>query len=100
MAASSRRQLVILGVLGVVLVGVLYYELAPGDAPTARPTRAAQNARAPKDAPIGVDPVRLDVLKRTRPEPGEGDRDPFSFEARRPASSSTAGTGAAPMPGP
>ncbi len=86
MAASSRRQLMILGVLGVVLAGVLYYELAPGDAPPARPPRPAQNARAPKDgAPIAVDPVRLDVLKRTRPEPGEADRDPFTFEARRTA---------------
>ena len=37
MAASSPRQLMMLGVLGVVLVGVLYYQLAPG----ADPTRAA-----------------------------------------------------------
>jgi hypothetical protein len=96
MAASSPRQLTILGVLGVVLVGVLYYELAPsGDAP-ARPLRPPQSARTPKDgAPIAVDPVRLDVLKRTRPEPGEGDRDPFTFEARR-----TAGSVEAPGPTP
>ena len=99
MAASSPRQLVILGVLGVVLVGVLYYELTPGDAPPARPLRPAPNARTPKDAAIAVDPVRLDVLTRTRPEPGEGDRDPFTFEARRPATSPTAGTGTS-MPGP
>jgi hypothetical protein len=100
MAASSPRQLMILGALGVVLVGVLYYELTPGDPPPARPPRPAPNARAPKDAAIAVDPVRLDVLKRTRPEPGEGDRDPFTFEARRPATSPTAGAGTSPMPGP
>ena len=91
MAASSPRQLMMLGVLGVVLVGVLYYQLAPGAEPPARPSRPPQSARAPKDgAPIAVDPVRLDVLKRTRPEPGEGDRDPFTFEARRTAPSAEA----------
>ena len=101
MAASSPRQLMILGVLGVVLVGVLYYELAPGGDPPARPLRPPQSARTPRDGgPIAVDPVRLDVLKRMRPEPGEGDRDPFTFEARRPAPSPTAGTGASSMPGP
>src|SRR6476660_6055071 len=101
MAASSPRQLMILGVLGVVLVGVLYYELTPGDAPPARPLRPAPNARAPKDAAIAVDPVRLDVLKLTRPVPeaGEGDRHLFTVEARRPATSPTAGTGTS-MPGP
>ena len=47
MAASSPRQLMILGVLGVVLVGVLYYELAPGDDPPARPSRPrAERPRA------------------------------------------------------
>jgi hypothetical protein len=80
----------ILGVLGVVLGSMLYYQLAPADAPAVRLPRPAQSVRAPKDAPIAVDPVRLDVLKRTRPEPGEGERDPFTFEERR----------AAPMPSP
>src|SRR5262245_53152514 len=99
MAASSRRQLVILSALGVVLVSVLYYQLAPGDAPPARLSRPTQSARTPKAPSIAVDPVRLDVLKRIRPEPGEGERDPFTFEARRPAPVSVAGGGAS-MPGP
>jgi hypothetical protein len=81
-----------------VLVGVLYYQLAPGDAPPARSPRPAQNARAPKDAPIAVDPVRLDVLNRTRPEPRGGDQDPFSFQARRTASSPEAGSTPVPQP--
>jgi hypothetical protein len=101
MAASSPRQLMILGVLGVLLVGVLYYQMAPGGEPQARPLRPVPIARAQKDgAPIAVDPVRLDVLKRTRPEPGEADRDPFSFEARRSAPSPTAGTGTSSTPDP
>ena len=100
MAASSRRQLMILGVLGVVLAGVLYYQLTPGGEPRARPVRPPQNARTPKsDVPIAVDPVRLDVLKRTRPEPGEGDRNPFTFEARRSATSQEA-PGPSPVPQP
>lgn len=98
MAASSPRQLTILGVLGVVLVAVLYYQMTPGDAPPARPVRPAQAARASKDAPIAVDPVRLDVLKRTRPEPGEGERDPFTFGSRRPSASQSQNTD--PVPGP
>src|SRR5580765_5525485 len=94
MAASSPRQLTILGVLGVVLVGVLYYQMAPGGEPQARPLRPVPIARAPKDgAPIAVDPVRLDVLKRTRPEPRGGHQDPFSFQARRTATSPEAGNG-------
>ena len=99
MAASSPRQLMILGVLGVVLVAVLYYELAPGGDPPARPLRPPQSARTPKDgAPIGVDPVRLDVLKRTRPEPRGGYQDPFSFQARRIATSPEAGSTPVPQP--
>lgn len=93
MAASSPRQLTILGVLGVVLGGVLYYQMAPGGEPQARPSRPTQIARAPKDGPIAVDPVRLDVLKRIRPEPRGGHQDPFSFQARRTAPSPTAGNG-------
>lgn len=98
MAASSPRQLTILGVLGVVLVAVLYYQMTPGDGPSARPVRPAQAARASKDAPIAVDPVRLDVLKRTRPEPGEGERDPFTFGSRRQSASQSQNTD--PVPGP
>src|SRR5262245_32872813 len=97
MAASSPRQLLILGGLGVVLVGVLYYQWAPADAPPSRP-RPAQSARAPKDAPIAVDPVRLDVLKRTRPEPGESERDPFTFEARRVSPTQAGGAGGPSVP--
>src|SRR5580765_4248862 len=99
MAASSPRQLTILGVLGVVLVGVLYYQMAPGGEPQARPLRPVPIARAPKDgAPIAVDPVRLDVLKRTRPEPRGGHQDPFSFQARRTATSPEAGSTPVPQP--
>ena len=46
MAASSPRQLMILGVLGVVLVGVLYYELAPGDAAAGAAARGQRRAPA------------------------------------------------------
>ena len=42
--------------------------------------------------------MRLDVLKRTRPEPGEADRDPFTFEARRTARSAEAPGPTPPQP--
>jgi hypothetical protein len=104
MAANSRRQVVVLGALGVLLVGVLYYDLAPGEAPAPiRARRPVTAARSAQGASVAVDPVRLDVLERTRPEPGEGDRDPFTFEARRPpatASSATAQSEVARVPNP
>ena len=98
MAANSRRQVVLLGVLGVLLVGMLYYDLAPGEPPApARVRRPVAAGRSPQGASVAVAPVRLDVLLRTRPEPAEGERDPFTFEARRAPADPAGATGPSHM---
>ena len=85
MPSSSRRELVGLGVLLVVLVGVVYWQMGGSPAPVPAQVRGvAPPARTRGAAPV-VEAVRMDALKTTRPQPEEGLRDPFVFEARRPS---------------
>ena len=84
MAPKTVRQLGILAVLLVVLVGALTYnrEDLSGD-PSTRPTRRAAAARttAVRDD-VGV--VNMPSLSTARPEPEGGARNPFRFRPAAP----------------
>ena len=89
MAADSRRQLWLLAILSVILIGVLWWRLSPepvaGPLATARPAQAAaaRRGRAAAGGPA-VEAVHLDALAASRATPDEGTRDPFRFNAPAP----------------
>ncbi|MBL8144036.1 MAG: hypothetical protein JNM38_23175 [Acidobacteria bacterium] len=98
---SKRRQAVLLGALGIVLVAVVVWQFGPGtSAPAARPRAtsaqrqaAAQSATAARGrgtagaeavlAPGALD-VQLARLDAVAPEPAEATRDPFRFRPAAP----------------
>lgn len=89
MAVESRRQLWLLAILAITLVGALWWQLSPESAPvpTATPRGPStagrrSNAGAPATA---VEAVHLDALSASRAKPDEGTRDPFRFNAPPPA---------------
>jgi hypothetical protein len=89
MAADSRRQVWLLSILTVVLIGVLWWELLPepaiAPAASARPSQAASGRRGGAPATgAPVEAVRLDALKTSRTEPDAAPRDPFRFNAPAP----------------
>ncbi len=84
MAPKTVRQLGILAVLLVVLVGVLTFnrEDVSGD-PATRPARRATPARAAAGRDdVGV--VHMPSLTTARPEPQGGARNPFQFRPVAP----------------
>jgi hypothetical protein len=95
MAPKSRRQLILLAGLFVVLVAVLWWDLSDtGLTPssTLPPRRAAGAGVARTNAPSeAVQPLRLSALTAPKPEPEGGERDPFRFESRRPSPGPTSG---------
>ena len=89
MAANSRRQLWLLAILSLTLIGVLWWRLSPD--PVAGPpaaARSAQGAAARRGSAaaggLAVEAVHLDALAASRAEPDEGTRDPFRFNAPAP----------------
>jgi hypothetical protein len=90
MAAESRRQLWLLAILSVTLIGVLWWRLSPDPAPgpltTARPAQAAGSRRGGAAAEgSAVEAVHLDALAASRARPDEGTRNPFRFNVPAPA---------------
>jgi hypothetical protein len=80
---ASRRQLVMLGALLIVLGGVTWYRL--GDTPASAPVSAsnpAQVATAPAGSEVPVVDVRLELLKPPGDELGDAERNPFRFQTR------------------
>lgn len=102
MAPKTRRQLLILAGLTVLLLTVLVYNrnVDPVGASAVSPPRLPAVARASRGDQVEV--VRLDALTRISPEPEVGTRNPFRFRAAAPApgpstpARSTAGTAGAP----
>jgi hypothetical protein len=89
MAAESRRQLWLLAILSVTLIGVLWWRLLPepvADPPvTARPAQAvAARRRSAAAGGPAVEAVHLDALAVSGAKPDEGTRDPFRFNAPAP----------------
>src|SRR5580765_6880208 len=89
MAANSRRQLWLLAILALTLIGVLWWRLLPdpvaGPLATARPAQSAAARRGSVAAGgLAVEAVHLDALAALRAEPDEGTRDPFRFNTPAP----------------
>ncbi len=88
MAADSRRQLWVLAILSVILIGVLWWRLSPdpvaGPPAMTRPAQAAAARRGSAAAGAAVEAVHLDALAASRAKPDEGPRDPFRFNAPAP----------------
>ncbi len=112
---ASRRQLVLLGAILALLVGVLYWQSArteptpeefaasvrqsaPGapGAPATPPASPRSRASAPSHIPA----VELSSLGLAQPEPADSGRDPFRFESASAASprGGAPGTGAGAPP--
>jgi hypothetical protein len=126
MATESRRQLVVLGGLALVLAAVLWWNLTGDSTPPPQPGRRTPTAGAARRAGAGgasvpgegVEDVALDALKAARPDVAQNDRDPFRFApkpepappppppqavagapgAAAPGGMPGAGTAAAPIP--
>jgi hypothetical protein len=81
METRTKQQWVLLAVLVGLLVGVLYWNLSGEPTPLAS-TKTPGAARArPNGAPSDAPPdVALQALQAARPEPAEGDRNPFRFK--------------------
>lgn len=90
-APSKRPRPILLLLLGGLLLVLLLMRFtgSTADGPVAsNPSdRRGAPAQAPARSDVDVDPARLDVrlesLEGERPGPGDADRNPFGFEARR-----------------
>jgi hypothetical protein len=83
-ATVQRRQLVLLSILGVVLVGAVMYAMWPAAAPKGPASNAARDARRPQQPRAttgsrGSLEVRLDELKQPPPGSADAKRNPFRF---------------------
>jgi hypothetical protein len=97
MAADTRRQAVLLGIL-VVLILVLVWSRSRPD-----PGAALSTARppAPAQTPGGdVPSVRLEALARERVAPADTGRNPFRRQARPARNGSSGSADARPVPTP
>jgi hypothetical protein len=81
---TSRKQLVVLAVLVIVLIGVWF--MRQGDAPSGAPTRTSNQRAAAggKQAPLPVADVNLEALKADDGAPAEPERNPFVFKQKAP----------------
>src|SRR5262245_2709426 len=77
----------LLAVLGVVLIGLIAYQMWPDhqEPESATPATASSNpGRAGRGSRDALDPadlkVRLDALQAQRPDPGDVERNPFRFK--------------------
>ena len=109
MAPKTRRELILLSVLLVILAGVLAYnrQAEPVAARGTSPTRSTAASRAAGGQAVApeVDLVRLDALERARPEPESAGRNPFRFRpapapAPAPLPPGASRPGSAALPGP
>jgi hypothetical protein len=111
--AVDRRQVLMGGVAGVLLILVAWSFWPSAPASTTPPVRTNAQGRAnatgaPQLGPLA--PVKLDSLGATRDEPGEAERNPFRFQPKAPPPAPTraavtqpvieAPRAAAPPPGP
>ncbi|MGE5198185.1 MAG: hypothetical protein ACM3H9_01000, partial [Rhodospirillaceae bacterium] len=109
---ASRRQLVLLGAIVLLLAIVLYWNATRSDATpeefsAAMSQNAAANANAGTPAGTAATPARrgagpgpipavgLGKLTEAQPEPADTGRDPFRFESAAP-SRAAVGAGASP----
>ncbi len=84
MDSKARRRFVLLGAVIVTLAVAVTYRLrSPSGTPTTRPSTesaaskpATPESRAPR--------IALDALAADRPEPGDGERNPFRFQPKAP----------------
>jgi hypothetical protein len=97
-ATSSRRQIVLLGVLVAALLVIVWWNFIVPPAPLpppsvgAPPTRAAApGVRAQTNVPGQVESLRLASLTADKPQPEGGERDPFHFDERPAATRAAAG---------
>ena len=88
MAADSRRQLWLLAILALTLLGALWWRLSPapvaGPLATARPAQDAAARRGSARLGARRRGRDLDALGASRATPDEGTRDPFQFNAPAP----------------
>jgi hypothetical protein len=101
--ASERKQLMLLGAIVIVFIAVVWWQLTrdDGTATPVTPAPVSQTARAavPAASATGgaVPVIALAALKESGPEPVDTGRDPFRFEAARPAAPAGGGGARAPM---
>jgi hypothetical protein len=104
MPTKARRQAIVLGGLVVALVAILWWNLSSGLAPpSAGPAPAGSAAtRLARGTPQQVSAAALEVeladLKQPRPDPADGHRNPFRFEATAPPPPVRPPGGPPPMP--
>ena len=85
MTPKVKRQALLAGGVVAVLVGVVYMR-GSGDVPATgavAPSNSATGTAQPGRGVPVVD-VQLDLLKRTRPEAGDPERNPFRFQPKAP----------------
>jgi hypothetical protein len=85
---SGRPRPWLLVALGVVLTVFLFTKLWPTATPAPTPPRAQPRAAAKTGENGAIAPeqlkIQLEALKGPRPEPGEGERNPFRFYQKPP----------------
>ena len=85
MTAERRRQWLMGGGVGFVLVLAMWLMWPASPAPSASASTPARGraARGDKDAEVKpVDAVKLSALKEERDEPGQASRNPFRFQPK------------------
>jgi hypothetical protein len=75
----------LLAALGVAFVALIAYQMWPERQPSPTTTTSSNRGRSGRqNGPGTLDPaelkVRLDALNAARPDPGEGERNPFRFK--------------------
>jgi hypothetical protein len=80
---SSRRQVIVLGLLLVILAGLIVYNLdgseqAAPPAASSNPSRPTRGRQAPATTAQALD-LRIETLSEAKPAPEDGDRNPFRF---------------------
>ncbi|HEY8536187.1 MAG TPA: hypothetical protein VIL25_07045 [Vicinamibacterales bacterium] len=100
MGSDRTRRIVLLGVLGAAaIVAVRLAVSEPGvTASPDAPRRGAEATRAP-DA-TALEPVRLDALSASRPDPTDVRRNPFRFGSRQERGEPVVMGSPPPGPGP
>ncbi|HXE79938.1 MAG TPA: hypothetical protein VNK41_04250 [Vicinamibacterales bacterium] len=85
MESRTRRQVVLLTVLLVILAGVLWWNFAPAPVPEQQPpARQARQTARRAQGPAPVEKIRLEALSTARVQPTRDGRNPFRFRAPGP----------------
>lgn len=86
MAANRRLQLLLGGLVAAIAVAIWWWSAPGGAAPAAAGAQAERRAGPQKETGNGaVVDVNLEALAAERAAPEEGGRNPFRFQASRPA---------------